>query len=198
MRPAVAVDHRLGDLRLQRQQALDARRRHHVAARILDEVLLAVGDLDVAVGIDQADVAGVQPAVLDRRGGCRLVVPVAGHHQLAAHQDLAVLGDADLDVGERRADRVELGAVGAVARDDRRRLGLAVALQQAHAERREEHGDLVVERRAAGDERLEPAAEARRAPSSAPAGRGACRAAGRRSSSTAAPRSACGRAPPSS
>ena len=63
MRPAVAVDHRLGDLGLQQQQALDALRREVVAAGVDDDVLLAVGDLEIAVGVEHADIAGVQPAV---------------------------------------------------------------------------------------------------------------------------------------
>ena len=73
MRPPVAVDDRLADLRLQQQDALDPLRRDVVAARVDDDVLLAVGDLEVAVGVDLADVAGVQPAVAQRLGGRRLV-----------------------------------------------------------------------------------------------------------------------------
>ena len=48
-----------------------------------------------------------------------------------------------------------------IAADHRRRLGLPVALQQVHPEREEEAADLRIERRAARDHRLEPAAEAR-------------------------------------
>ncbi len=65
VRALVAVDHRLGDLRPLGQQALDPRRRDVVAAGVDDDVLLAIGDAQVAVGIDLADVAGVQPAVAD-------------------------------------------------------------------------------------------------------------------------------------
>ena len=60
-------------------------------------------------------------------------------------------GPTDVDPDARRR----------VAADDRRRLGLAVALQQLHAEREEEAADLRVERRAARDHRLEPPAEPR-------------------------------------
>ena len=63
MRLAVAVDDHLADLRLQRQNAFDPLRRDVVAARVDDDVLLAVGDLEEAVLIDHADVAGVQPAI---------------------------------------------------------------------------------------------------------------------------------------
>ena len=101
-----------------------------------------------------------QPSISGPRG-LRLVAPIALHDQLAAHQDLAVLGDPDLGVLQRRADRVHLQArPRPVAADHRRRLGLAVALEQGEAERVEEDADLGIERRAARDHRLDPAAEA--------------------------------------
>src|SRR5207237_2810850 len=116
---------------------------------VLDEVALAVGDLEIAVGIETADIAGVQPTI-DQRPRRRFgIVPIALHDELAADQYLAILGDAYLDAGERRADRVDLDAAGGVAADHRRRLGLAVALHEVEAERDEEAADLGVERRAA-------------------------------------------------
>src|SRR4029450_10342374 len=56
-----------------------------------DHVLLAIDDVDEAVLVDNADVAGMVPAEgrgLARRG---LVVVVAQHDQAAAHHDLAAL-----------------------------------------------------------------------------------------------------------
>ena len=110
--------------------------------------------------VDDADVAGVQPAVAQRLGAQFRLLPVAVHQQRPAHQNFAVVGDPDLDVLQRRADRAELDAAAAIAADDRRGLGLAVALQQPEAEGGEEDADFVVERRAARDQRLQPAAEA--------------------------------------
>ena len=43
-------------------------------ALVLDQLLEAVDDLEVAVGVDDGDVAGVQPAVLVDGRGCRLGV----------------------------------------------------------------------------------------------------------------------------
>src|SRR3546814_1993322 len=85
------------DFPLQGEKAFDPRRRDVVAAGEHDDVLLAVGYLQVAVFVQLADVAGVQPAVPDCLIGGFLVVPVAGHHAFAAHQDLAVRGDLRLD-----------------------------------------------------------------------------------------------------
>ena len=57
---------------------LDVRRRHVLAGRVDDELLLAVDDLEVAVLVELADVAGVQPAVgVDRLGGLLGLVAVA-------------------------------------------------------------------------------------------------------------------------
>ena len=57
----------------------------------LDQVLLPVGDAQAAVGVDLADVAGVEPAVaIDRLGGRLGLVVVPLHHVRSARQDLAV------------------------------------------------------------------------------------------------------------
>ena len=64
--PPLAQHHRLGDLGLGDQHPLDPRRRDVLAAGQHDHVLLAVGDPQVSVVVQLADVAGVQPAVADR------------------------------------------------------------------------------------------------------------------------------------
>ena len=115
MRPAVAANQRLAHLALQEQHAFDARWRHIVSARIDDHVLLAVGDLQIALGIDLADVAGVQPPVAQCLGGCLGIFPVAAHDQIAAHQDLAVVGNPRLDPVQRGPDGIEFGTPGTLA-----------------------------------------------------------------------------------
>src|SRR3546814_13264548 len=105
MRAPVAVDEGLPDLRLDGQHALDALRCDVVAAGIDDDVLLPVGNADVALRVDLADVAGVQPAVDDRARRRLRIVPVALHDQLAAYQDFAILGDAHLNAGKWPSDR---------------------------------------------------------------------------------------------
>ena len=59
--------------------------------------------LQEAVGVDLADVAGVDPAVLQRLGGRLGVLVVAEHVARALDQDLAVVGDLQLDARERLA-----------------------------------------------------------------------------------------------
>ena len=58
--------------------AFEVLRRDVLAAGGDDQVLLAVGDAQEALGVELADVAGVQPAVgVDRLGGGALVLAVA-------------------------------------------------------------------------------------------------------------------------
>src|SRR5207248_3087011 len=115
----------------------------------------------IALGVEMADIAGMQPAVDQGPRGLLRRAPIALHDVVAGDQDLAILGDPDLDPVDRRPDRVDLDAVGRVAADDRRRLALAIALQEPHPERDEEPADLRIEGRAARDDRLQASPEPR-------------------------------------
>lgn len=61
-----------------------------------DQVLLAVTELDLAIEVDHTQVTGVKPAIPEGLAGCRVVVEIAGHHDVAAHahfpQGLTVSG----------------------------------------------------------------------------------------------------------
>ena len=161
MRPAVAIDHRLGDLGLEREQAFDPLRRDILALVVDDDVLLAVGDHQPAGIVDPADVAGAQPAVGQGHRAVLGALPIAVHDILAAHEDFAVRGDAQLGIGERRPDGGDRDpGPRPVARDHRPGLGLAIALQYGHPHELEEAADLGRQRRAARHHRLQRAAEA--------------------------------------
>ena len=97
-----------------------------------DEVLLAVDDAEVPVAVDRADVAGGEPPVVDVR--CRRPLrwrpsPVAAHDVRAADEDLAVVGEADLDAREGLADRAAAGRVQGAAADDPAGLRAAVPFE---------------------------------------------------------------------
>src|SRR5438067_1426266 len=81
------ADHRrLGDRRMRYRDVLEIDRADPFAAR-LDHVLRAVGDLNIAVGIDGAYVAGREPAIPQRVAA--LALEVALDHPRPAHLQIA-------------------------------------------------------------------------------------------------------------
>jgi len=136
--------------RVLQEHRLDLRGRHLVAL-VFDELLDAIDEDDVAVGVGAADVARVQPAVgVDRARGRLGVVEVAAHHLRAAHAHLALLAWIELGaaahvdqlalgVGDGRPDRARAVTARMQRGDvrDRARLRHAVALDDgaAHARR---------------------------------------------------------------
>jgi len=88
-----------------------------------EHVLGAAHDVEVAVVVESAQVAGSQPPVDQGLGGLIGVAPVAGHHLLAFHPDFAhfsgrdevatVVMEFDPDARYRPATRFQqLGACG--------------------------------------------------------------------------------------
>src|SRR5262249_42256038 len=124
-----------------------------------DHLFLPSPDVHLPVRGDLTDVAGVEPAVFERARGLVVGVEVAARHVLAAHENLAVVGDLHLDAGDRLADRSLLRAERMVQRDDRRRLGQPVALNDGEAELAPERFERRIERCGADDERPELQAE---------------------------------------
>jgi hypothetical protein len=115
-----------------------------VISAVLNGLLDAVDDPQVAVVVEGADVAGVQPAVLvERVGGRRREMPVAAHDHGPAHQHLALVREADLDAGQRPADRAGTRRARGVDRRDARRLRHPVHLAQRQAGGVPERDDLV-------------------------------------------------------
>ena len=54
-----------------------------------DDVLAAVADFHVAIGVPHGQIAGMEPAAIESLGRGAGVLQVALHHQIAAHHDLA-------------------------------------------------------------------------------------------------------------
>src|SRR3546814_965362 len=100
-----------------------------------DHFLLAIHHLEEAVLVELADVTGVDPAVgVDELASGVLLAVVAGHGHRAAGEDLAVLGELDLDARERAAHGAEAERVRTAGSDRRRGLGHPVDVIDAHAE----------------------------------------------------------------
>ena len=152
---SVAGDHCLTDFGLQRQHALDLLRRDIVALVVDDHVFLAVGNDNPAFVVEVANVAGVQPAILDRPRSFAFVLPVSMHDEFAAAEDLSILRDLDLYSAQSRADGMHGNAGGGpVAAYDRPCFGLPIALKHGQPHRFEEYPDVGVERRATGHHRF--------------------------------------------
>src|SRR5690606_28182017 len=102
------------------------------------------------VGIELADVAGVQPAVLQRLGGGGRIAVIALEVAGAAAQDLAVVGDADLYTleGGTHGSKAHLLAVDG---DYAGRFGEAVPFADVHSDRAEVREDLGSDGRRARD-----------------------------------------------
>src|SRR5438270_1568538 len=102
-------DHLADQLAHGLERVLDRLRSDVLAARGLDQVLFAIGDLQVSVGIDLADVAGVEPAVLVDHFRRRLgLAEIAAHDVAPSLEDLSVGGDLHFHTGKGPADGAEL------------------------------------------------------------------------------------------
>jgi hypothetical protein len=112
----LADDQRLAGERAERLElALDVGRRDVLAARRLDQVLLAVGDAQVALVVQLADVAGAEEPVLGHDlGGLLGQVVVATHDRHTLDHDLAVGVELDLQVAHGLPDRADLQRLGLV------------------------------------------------------------------------------------
>src|SRR5581483_5202757 len=114
----------------------------------LAHVLGAVDDGELAARVDEAGIAGLEPAV--RRHGIAgglLLLVVAEEHAGALHLHLAALTDAHLRARQAAADRVRIGLLVALQADERARLGGTVDLLQVDAEGAEEAERVGAERR---------------------------------------------------
>ena len=152
----------VGDERVRGQGILEDLGGDVLAACGDDEFLLAPGDGELALAVDGTQVARVEPgAVGHDLGGLLGQVVVAGHDGLAAHEDLAVLGDLDEVPGQRQADAADRVLADVLDGDRAGRLGQAVALDEGDTHARVEVGEIGGQGGAAGDDVAQVGAEHR-------------------------------------
>ena len=91
-------------------------------------------EMQVAVVVELAEVAGAEPVTGE--GFCGLLgeVVVAGEHGRPTHQDLAVLVAADLHPGQRAPGGVETRVAGRIQGQQRGGLGQAITGRDVEAE----------------------------------------------------------------
>jgi hypothetical protein len=120
----VANADRLSDERVGRRELLLAvGRRHVLAGGVDDELLLAIDDPDVAGVVNLGDVAAVQPPVIVKHlRGAHRVGTIAVHDDRAVDEQLAVVGQAQLNAGNRPPDAAHLRRARGTDGDDARAL----------------------------------------------------------------------------
>src|SRR5229473_6340810 len=157
--PSIPDHHRPLDERVAHQLHLEWLRRDVLADSGFEKGLLAVGDAQEAIGVDDADVTRTEPSVFEDLGcGLRLVV-VAQHVAWALDQDLAVIRDLQLHSAKGLAHGAEPMGIRSVGRGSRARLGQAPALIDGHPDRPEEFLDVRRQRGAAADEHPQASAD---------------------------------------
>src|SRR5437588_2432462 len=124
----VAHDHGIHDVRAGLECIFNGLRGDKFSRRSLDQVFLAIGDEEIVVFVQVADVTGAEPAIFAEHfaGGFGIFV-VALHDAGALDKDFSVFGNADLHVGNRFTGTAH-AIRGVVAGDDGRGCGQTVTL----------------------------------------------------------------------
>ena len=168
----LAHHHHLVDVLGLEDRLFDRRRLDVLAAQQHDRLLFPADDLDLALAREHGEVARVEPTVgRDDLGGEIRALVVALHHvgpadeehalPPGAHHVALLVDDLDLDLRHGRADGAGHRRRRRAHRDDRRRLGEAVALQQQYARGGEEAVDVARQGAPARHAKAEAAAEPR-------------------------------------
>ncbi len=96
--PPVANDRSDSDERMQLQRIFDGLGRDEFSAGGLNEIFFSIGDGQISVGVDVADVTGLEPIALERGAGFVRTIPVALENGWSADQYLSIFGDANFEV----------------------------------------------------------------------------------------------------
>ena len=101
----------------------------------------------------------MQPARLECRRRFLRPAPVSIHHQIATHQNFAILRDPQLDTSQRRPNRIDLDRFRAGSADHRPSFCLAVTLHEKKTEREKETANIGFQPRTAGHRADQPPAK---------------------------------------
>src|SRR6185437_12362911 len=88
--PLVANHGGLSNQDVHLQRIFNRLRGYKLSAGSLDEVFFAISNIEKAIAIQLADVAGLEPAISKRRASFFLHLPIAFKDCWAFHQDLAI------------------------------------------------------------------------------------------------------------
>src|SRR6266446_481379 len=156
-RLVVAERDRLTDVGAEFELVLDELRSERGAVGERPDVLGAVDDDQMPLGIDEPGVAGVEPTVGAEHLPGRLLVPeVALEHRAPLHEDLATVSDLDLHPRHRPPGGGGIRFPVGLQRDEPGRLGGSVHLLEVHSDRTEKAEGIGTEGSAAGERPLRP------------------------------------------
>ena len=110
------------------------------------QILLAVGDDQVSVLVETADVPRVEPAIDDGLSSGFIHLEVAPHDIRPADKDLPVVCNLDFDIRNDPPDGSETQAIGMVGAHDGRSLGQPVGLADSDAYCEEELSEVLCQR----------------------------------------------------
>src|SRR5712671_2860506 len=146
------------DERIQFQRIFNRLGCDEFSARSFDQIFLAIGDRQISIGVDVADIAGFKP-VFDE-GSLRFfgTIPISLKDRRAAHQNFTVFGDTNFEIWKRLTYGSDAMVDGSVYRNHGRGLGETVALVNADAGAGIPLGQFTAKGRAARDEGLDPSA----------------------------------------
>src|SRR5271165_6864284 len=130
---AIADEGCLSDEEIGLELVFNGLRGDKFAARSLEQLLLAICNVEETVRVQAADVSGAEePLIVEDLGGVRRLLPVALEDIRAFHEKLAIFGEAAGDVGKSLADGTHTVVPRRVDGKDRRGLREAVAFEDAN------------------------------------------------------------------
>ncbi len=156
----IADDHGVEDEGTGLENIFDGLRGDEFAGGGFEEILFAIGNEEIVVFIEVADVASFEPAIRgeDFAGGFGIFV-IALHDAGALGENFAVIGDANLHVGDGTAGTAH-AIVGIIVGEDGRSFRQAVTLIDGNTDGPEKFSERFRKRRAAGKNQAQASAGA--------------------------------------
>ena len=156
----IANDHGVEDEGTGLENIFDGLRRDEFAGGSLEQIFFAIGDEEIVVFVEIADVAGFEPAIRgeDFAGGFGILV-IALHDARAFGENFAVIGNADLHVRDGTAGTAH-AIVGIIVGEDGRSFREAVTLIDGNTDGPEKFSERFRKRRAAGENQAQLSAGA--------------------------------------
>ena len=142
------------------ENIFDGLRRDKFAGGSFEQIFFAIGDEEIVIFVEIADVAGFEPAIRGEDFARRFRILVIALHDAGAFgENFAVIGDADLHVGDGAAGTTH-AIVWVIVGEDGRSFCEAVTLIDGNTDGPEKFSECLRKRRAAGENQAQVSAGA--------------------------------------